>query len=208
MPFARASVPYLVASFGASLLLWGGWRATRHPAFAALGLVALALGLAFLWFFRDPERVIPRDPNLILAPGDGTVRKIHDGKTTRTIEIFLAVTNVHVQRAPVAGRVVSVTFTKGAYLMAFDDRAGTRNTRCETWFAAKEGKVGMTQVAGAIARKVECWLTPGDRVACGQRMGIIHMGSQVRVELPKRAKITVKPGDRVAGGETPIAQWR
>lgn len=208
MPFARASVPYLVVSGGATLLLWGGWRFTRYPAFAVLAIFALAFVCAFLWFFRDPERVIPRDANLILSPGDGTVRKIHRGKTTQTVEIFLAVTNVHVQRAPVSGKVLSVKFTKGSYLMAFDDLAGTRNTRCETWFAAKEGKVGMTQVAGAIARKVECWLTPGETVIRGERMGIIHMGSQVRVELPKRAKIMVKPDDRVTGGETVIAKWR
>jgi len=208
MPFAKASVPYLLYTGGATLLMWGGWRATRHPAFVAIGILACVLLLAFLWFFRDPERVIPRDANLILAPGDGTVRKIHQGKTTQTIEIFLAVTNVHVQRAPVSGKVLSVKFTKGSYLMAFDDRAGTRNTRCETWIAAKEGKLGLTQVSGWIARKVECWLEPGQQVTRGSRMGIIHMGSQVRVELPKRAKIMVKPDDPVTGGETVIARWR
>lgn len=208
MPFAKASLPYLLYSGGAALLMWVGWRATRHPVFAVAGILALVFLAAFLWFFRDPERSIPRDANLILAPGDGTVRKIHAGKTTNTIEIFLAVTNVHVQRAPVSGKVLSVNFTKGSYLVAYDDHAGKRNTRCETWIAAREGKVGMTQVAGAIARKVECWLTPGRQVTRGARMGIIHMGSQVRVELPKRAKITVKPGDPVAGGESVIAKWR
>jgi phosphatidylserine decarboxylase len=208
MPFAAASVPYLLVTGGLTAAFLLAWRATCHPAFVALSCVSGILCLAFLWFFRDPEREIPRDANLILAPGDGTVRKIHQGKSTRTIEIFLAVTNVHVQRAPVSGKVLSVAFTKGEYLMAFDDKAGTRNTRCETWFATKEGKVGMTQVAGWIARKVECWLTPGQTVTRGARMGIIHMGSQVRVELPKRAKIMVKPGDPVTGGVTAIAKWR
>lgn len=214
MQLARASVPYLAATLTAALLCWFGaarageaHRAARIVLLALFG-VSLALTAAFTWFFRDPERAVRRDDGAILAPGDGTVRVIHKEGRVNTIEIFLALYNVHVQRAPVTGTVVSRTFKKGAYLMAYDDAAGSRNTRCTTVFRARRGRVEMVQVAGWAARKVECWLTPGQQVAQGERMGIIHMGSQVRVTLPASAKILVKPGDRVAGGLTPVARWR
>ena len=214
MSLARASVPYLTASLAAALVFWFGAAragdAHRVIRIACLALFAVSLVLTagFTWFFRDPERAVRRDDGAVLAPGDGTVRKIHKEGAKNTIEIFLSITNVHIQRAPVSGKVLSRKFTKGAYLMAFDDAAGTRNTRCATVFQAKRGRVEMVQVAGWVARKVECWLKPGDTVGQGERMGIIHMGSQVRVTLPASAKILVKPGDPVAAGLTPIARWR
>jgi phosphatidylserine decarboxylase len=214
MQLARASVPYLAATLTAALLCWLGAAragdAHRAVRVVLLGLFAVSLGFtaAFTWFFRDPERVVRRDEGAILAPGDGTVRVIHKEGRANTIEIFLALWNVHIQRAPVTGTVVSRTYRKGAYLMAYDDGAGTRNTRCTTVFRAARGRVEMVQVAGWAARKVECWLAPGQRIGQGERMGIIHMGSQVRVTLPASAKILVKPGDRVAGGLTPVARWR
>lgn len=214
MPLARASVPYLAWSLGAALVLWFAWSRAGEGhrvlalLFGALFWVSLALTAGFVWFFRDPERTVRVDDAVVLAPGDGTVRVIHRGGRTNTIEIFLAIWNVHVQRAPVTGKVVSRTFERGAYLMAYDDAAGTRNTRCTTVFASKRGRVEMVQVAGWVARRVECWLRPGQAVRQGERMGIIHMGSQVRVTLPASAKILVKPGDRVAAGLTPVARWR
>lgn len=205
---ARASVPYLVVTGGLTLLAYWGWRQTSVQLFLGVAVLSFALFLFLGYFFRDPNRDIRVDANLVFSPADGTVRKIHQGPKTQTVEIFLAIWNVHVQRAPVAGKVLSVKATPGLYLMAFDNQAGKRNTRCETWFKAARGSVGVTQVAGAIARKVECWVKPGDRIGQGEYMGIIHLGSQVRVELPKTVRLLVKPGDRVAGGLTPIARWR
>lgn len=205
---AKASVPYLVVTGGTAVLAYWGWRQTSVQLFFGLAVLAVALFLCLAYFFRDPVRNLTVDANLVISPADGTVRKIHATGDTRTIEIFLAVWNVHVQRAPVAAKVLSVKATPGLYLMAFDDQAGKRNTRCETWFKCAKGRVGVTQVAGAIARKVECWVKRGDTIAQGEHMGIIHLGSQVRVELPKSARLLVKPGDKVAGGLTPIARWR
>ena len=205
---ATASYPYLAWTFGPAAVAFAAWLGTRHPAFAVLGGLAAALGAALAWFFRDPERRRRPDPSLILAPGDGRVVKIHAAGSFRVIEIFLAVWNVHLQRAPVAGRVTRRRFTKGSYLAAFNPQAGTRNTRCETWFATPRGPVGLTQIAGAIARKVECWVKPGDRVAQGERVGIIHLGSQVRVTVRKSVRILVRPGEHVRAGLTPLARWR
>ena len=214
MSLARASVPYLATTLGVALVCWlgaaqaGEAHAAARIALLVLFWIALGFTAAFTWFFRDPERAVRRDDGAVLASGDGTVRKIHKQGAKNTIEIFLSIANVHIQRAPVTGRVVSRKFTKGAYLMAFDDTAGTRNTRCATVFAARRGRVEMVQVAGWVARKVECWLRPGQRIGQGERMGIIHMGSQVRLTLPSSAKILVKPGDTVRAGLTPVARWR
>lgn len=204
---ARASVPYLAVTCTAALVFYLGWHRTSHPAFAVLLWIALGLAASFVWFFRDPERAVRRDDSIVLGPCDGTVRKIHrQGKTT-TVEVFLAIWNVHVQRNPVSGKVVSTKFVKGDFRMAFDDAAGTDNTRCTTVYATKRGRVEMVQVAGWVARRVENWLRAGQAVTQGERMGIIHMGSQVRITVPSSAKILVKPGDHVAGGLTPIARW-
>lgn len=208
LQLARASVPYLAALLTASLLAWFGWHRTGWPALGVVFGVLLCLTGAVVWFFRDPERAITRNDALVLSPADGTMRKLHKHGRTQTIEIFLAVTNVHVQRAPADGKVLSRKFTKGLYLVAYDETAGDRNTRCATEFRTRHGTLGLVQIAGAVARKVECWVKPGDTVRQGDRIGIIHFGSQCRVTLPASAKVLIRPGDRVAGGLTPIARWR
>jgi phosphatidylserine decarboxylase len=212
LPLASASVPYLAASGLAILVFWWGWRHAGHPVlsigFGILAAIAALLFLSFVWFFRDPERRINSDPALVLAPGDGTVVKIHRTGRDQTVEMFLSITNVHLQRAPAAGLVRRVKFTRGSYLAAYDARAGRLNTRCETEFATAHGPIGLTQVAGVVARRVECWVKPGVKVAQGERIGIIHMGSQLRLRLPLRARLLVGPGDAVRGGITPIAKWR
>ncbi|MEK7475616.1 MAG: phosphatidylserine decarboxylase [Candidatus Coatesbacteria bacterium] len=208
MGLARASFQYLAVALAASVLAGVVWRWTGHPAAAAALGFALLVTAAIAWFFRDPERAIRRDPNLVLCPADGVVMALHREGPTQTIEIFMAVYNVHVQRVPMDGRVVSRTYTKGTYLVASDPVAGTRNTRCATELATKRGRIGILQVSGAIARKVECWIAPGQTVTQGGRMGIIHFGSQVRLRLPRAAKLLVRPGQRVTAGVTVVAKWR
>ncbi len=208
LQLARASVPYLAGLVTASLLAWLAWNRTSHPVAGVVFGLLLGLTGAVVWFFRDPERDIKRNDALVLSPADGTMRKLHKHGKTQTIEIFLAVSNVHVQRAPADGKVVSRKFTKGLYLVAYDDTAGDRNTRCATVFKTGHGSLELVQIAGAVARKVECWVDKGDTVKQGERIGIIHFGSQCRVTLPSSAKVLIKPGDRVAGGLTPIARWR
>ncbi len=205
---ARASIPYLVFAAIVAAAGAAAWLFTGHPLAA---LVAGGGAVAFLmlaYFFRDPERSCRKSSALVIAPADGRVMRVHSVGRSRVIEIFLAVWNVHVQRAPVSGLVVSRRHKRGAYFAAFHPLAGTRNTRCDTVFRCSRGTVGMTQVAGAIARKVECWLDPGERVNQGQRVGIIHFGSQVRLAVPGNARVLVEPGHVVRGGITPVAAWR
>jgi len=206
--FARAAFPYLAGALGAAVVLGLIWRWTGHPVATGLFVLSLLVTFTIGWFFRDPERAIRRDPALVLSPADGVVQGIHNDGATRTIEIFMAVYNVHVQRVPMDGRVASRKYTKGTYLVASEPSAGTRNTRCATELATKRGRIGITQVAGAIARKVECWVAPGQAVTQGDRMGIIHFGSQVRLALPRAAILLVRPGQRVTAGLTAVAKWR
>jgi phosphatidylserine decarboxylase len=205
---ARASFPYLAGALTSAVVLGVVWRWSGHPMAAALFVLSLLVVFAIAWFFRDPERAIRRDLNLVLCPADGVVQRLHRDGTTQTIEIFMAVYNVHVQRVPVDGRVLSRTYTKGTYLVASDPVAGTRNTRCSTELATRRGRIGILQVSGAIARKVECWIAPGQTVTQGDRMGIIHFGSQVRLRLPRAATLLVRPGQRVTAGLTVVAKWR
>lgn len=204
-PVSPASAPALGIAGGIALLSWWGWLKSGHPVFAFAGGGGGIVAAALLWFYRDPERAVPVDARVVLSPADGTVRRVLLRR--RMIEIFMSPLNVHVNRAPVAGTVASRRFTKGAYLAAYEDASGTRNTRCATVFRSPRGRVKITQVAGALARKVECWVKPGQRVRQGQRIGIIHLGSQVRVELPRSASILARPGERVRAGLSRLAKW-
>lgn len=204
-----ASRPYLAVALGVAALGWACHRVTGAATFAAAAWAGAAATAALAWFFRDPERRVHRRANVVLAPADGTVRRIHgSGRGRRTVEIFLAVWNVHVQRAPVDGVVLGTAHRAGAFRMAFDDRAGSRNTRCTTTLRTRRGTMKLVQVAGAVARKVECWVRPGERVRQGERIGIIHLGSQVRMTVPPGARLLVRRGSAVRGGLTRIAAWR
>ncbi len=208
MGIARASGPYLAVTLGLAALLVLGWYVTGWRAF---GLASVAAGLlvpCFLWFFRDPARRVPADPLLVLSPADGIVQKVHPGRGTRTIEIFLRIWDVHIQRAPAAGEVREVRRFAGGFLPANAKRAGSRNLRAEITMRTHRGTYRVTQVAGLIARRVDTWVRPGRKVARGERIGIIHMGSQCRLEIPAGARILIAPGQKVYGGLTPVATWR
>jgi len=208
MPLARACVPYLFWSIGAAIVCFAAWRKLGHPVFVWAAAFAAVLAVCLAWFFRDPERKARAGGNDVISPADGIVRRVSIQGGRKVVEIFMRVWDVHVQRAPVSGRVLSRKYTKGSYIPADDRKAGTLNTRCLTRIRSRRGPVDVLQVAGLIARRVECWLKPGQDVARGGRMGIIHLGSQVRVIMPASAKITVSRGQKIAAGVSIIAKWR
>lgn len=176
------------------------------------GVVLLALGGVFtlfcLYFYRDPERTPPADPAKIYSPGDGRVLSVaREGPHDDTvIRIFLSVFDVHIQRAPCAGKVVKVEEIPGSFAAAMAD-AAKGNYRVAMHLETKDGPLVVEQISGLIARRIECWRKAGDAVASGERYGIIYFGSQASVRLPAGAKATCKPGDRVTGGMTEIAEW-
>ncbi|MDP3542817.1 MAG: phosphatidylserine decarboxylase [Elusimicrobiota bacterium] len=171
----------------------------------------LAFGFAgfTLYFFRDPERALPSDGR-IYSPGDGVVLSVaREGPgDVMTCRIFLSVFDVHIQRAPCAGRVTKVAEVPGSFAAAMKD-AARGNYRVVMTIEPEGGRelLVVEQISGLIARRIECWRKPGDEVKTGEKYGIIYFGSQAAVHFPAGSKCTVKAGDRVAGGLTPIGEW-
>ncbi len=194
--------PYLTGGLLLTVLL-----AVLAPPAAAVFAAVLTLAVAS--FFRDPRRAIPASPDLILSPADGRVVGIepgqgeHEGLTC--VSIFLSVFNVHVNRAPVAGRVADIRYTPGQFLPAFREKASELNEQNFIALETDRGPMAVKQIAGLIARRIRCWKRPGDTVARGEKIGFITFGSRVDLYLPLAADLKVRLGDRVRGGTSVMA---
>lgn len=208
MKIAREGIPFVLGFLllGAGAATVGAWL--RLPAWAAAAMMVPGLSLtAFsLWFFRDPEREIVVGPRNVVSPADGKVVAVRDDPEGPSIAIFLNVFDVHVNRSPIAGRVESVTYTKGRFLAAFDERAGEQNERNDIVITGPLGTVRVRQIAGAIARRIVCKVRPGDSLGLGERFGLIRFGSRTDVRLPRGSILRVRVGDRVSGGSTLIGR--
>jgi len=169
------------------------------------------------YFFRDPNPMVPTGPDLVIAPGHGKVDVIDTatelefmGGECRRISIFLSVINVHVQCAPVTGRIAFFRHTPGQYLNAMKTDSARFNENVLIGLDATEPrgeKVGVRLIAGTIARRIVPWISQNDTVQRGERISLIQFGSRVEVYLPRRAKIKVNLGDKVIGGETVLAAF-
>lgn len=169
----------------------------------------LLLAAFFLWFFRDPERPIPTLPGSIVSPGDGKVTDISrvsaNGTTLCRISIFLNVFDVHVNRSPIAGTIREVRYQRGKFLNAMGANSAEENEQNIVIVEGEGRTVIFKQIAGLIARRIVFNFKVGDRLARGQRVGLIKFGSRVDVLFDCDATIRVKVGDRVKGGETVLA---
>ncbi len=176
------------------------------------GLLCLAATLFVAAFFRNPPRLIPEGEDLLVAPADGRVIEVGeieaaDGSKRQRIGIFLSVFDVHVNRAPIAGRVVSVERSGSRFLAAFDRRAETLNVRSAMRLETAGGlRVDVVQITGLIARRIVCHPQPGEWIARGARYGLIRFGSRTDVVLPQGSEVLVRVGDRVRGGESALAR--
>ena len=175
--------------------------ARKRAALAPLGAAGLMLA-----FFRDPDRVCPTEPGTAYAPTDGTVTAVEDDGRTLKVVTFLALQNVHVARAPVAGPLAAWSWQPGPCRPAFLRRA-EENRRAELWIVTEGGgRVGLILAAGILARRVVPWARPGDALAAGQRLGIICLGSKSILLLPSgQFTPLARRGQRVTAGVTPIA---
>jgi len=181
----------------------------------ALAIPFVVLGLFFTFFFRDPHRLSPADPHVVLAPADGRVLiagpAVADAapppgaSAWQQISIFLSPMDVHVNRIPASGRVTKVTYTPGRFLPAYRHEAGSTNERSEIWIDHGGQPVVARQVVGMLARRVVCRAAVGDDVRAGDRFGIMKFGSRMDIFLPATATITAEVGQMVRGGETVIA---
>jgi phosphatidylserine decarboxylase len=195
--------------FGLPLLLLGVAALFFH--WNATGIVLVLLALFVFSFFRDPERVIPSEPGAVVSPGDGRVVVIQDedygGRPGRRVSIFLAVWNVHVNRAPCAGVITEMEYRPGKFVAAMRERASTENEQNIFRLSSEAGELMFKQIAGLIARRVVSWKKAGDTVARGERIGLVRFGSRVDLWVPQEAEILVKLGQNVKGGSTVIANW-
>jgi len=193
-------------------ILAAAWVATV-ALFPLLSLVVAGMLLFTLYFFRDPERELPTDDSLAVAPADGVVVEISEVEETeflnckvRRVGIFLSVFDVHVNRAPIAGEITHSEPFTGRYLDARNPDSAKLNAR-RTWvIKGPKASVVVRQITGAIARRICPWMQVGDSVARGERFGMIRFGSRTEVDFSMDAEILVKLGDRVQGGATAIAR--
>jgi phosphatidylserine decarboxylase len=183
--------------------------------FPWLLLLVLALTIYVFWFFRDPERISPNDPDAVVAAADGKVADIVEidepevvhGRQKR-VGIFLSVFDVHTNRAPVEGRIIYKQSHAGLCLDARHADCTTKN-RAVTWaFENSRGIFVVRQLTGMIARRIVGWSNVGDELKKGERFGMIRFGSRTEVYLPLDAEVLVKVGDRVTGGSSVIARLR
>ncbi|HVT46498.1 MAG TPA: phosphatidylserine decarboxylase [Vicinamibacterales bacterium] len=196
-PFvAAAAIPAVAVAW------WSG------PVALALLVVPLAVAL----FFRDPARRVPADPSLVLSPADGVV--MHAGParpdetpagTWQQVTIFLSVLDVHINRTPLSGRVLSVAYVPGSFRAAFRADAH-RNEHSEIWLDHDGVVIVVRQVVGLLARRVVCRVAVGQALAAGERIGLMKFGSRMDVFVPVTAALAVARGDRVRGGETVLAR--
>jgi len=181
-----------------------GWLAT--PMWA---LVPVFLAAFFLWFFRDPDRVIPSEFGAVVSPADGKVTSIatvkFDGETLKSISIFLNVFNVHVNRSPVSGVIRSVKYEAGKFLNAMNATSAEHNERNTVTIEGEGHRIIFKQIAGLLARRIVFTKKVGDSVRRGERVGLIKFGSRTDVLLDPSAEVTVKVGDNVKGGSSILA---
>ncbi len=200
IPLAREGWPFLgvcaLFLFFSAVMDW--WLLTW----------ALAIVLALMLnFFRDPERNIPSDPNLYLAPADGKVLMADAGEQGGRVDIFMDVFNVHVNRAPMNGRIMHMQYFPGKFVNASFDKASEHNERNRIELeAGQDESFAITQIAGLIARRIVSYVAVGDRVMAGQRVGMIRFGSRVNCEIPPGYMLLICPGQKVKAGETILAR--
>jgi phosphatidylserine decarboxylase len=208
------------------------WRALRQAPRYLAGVACLELALAaagvrsrgrllagsagaLLLFFRDPKRYLEPEADVAYAPADGTVVKVDEvrdpwvpGEEATRISTFLSLHNVHVTRSPVGGRIAGEQEMDGGYRPAFLARAEA-NRRRRLAIDGRSGRIVVVQVAGLVARKITSWVSVGDDLAPGERLGLIHFGSRTDVLLPAgSADVLVSPGNRVRAGQSPLARYR
>ncbi len=168
--------------------------------FLFLFIIGAVLTLFFFVFFRDPERTPFGDEDDAVSPADGRVISVKNG----TISIFMNIHNVHVNRAPLAGTIAQIAYKPGGYIPAFSKDSQV-NERNHVIINTEYGKLELTQIAGVLTRRIVSYISEGNRVKRGERIGMIRFGSRVDVIIPQGYEFTAKPDDKVKAGETVIA---
>jgi phosphatidylserine decarboxylase len=207
IPVAEEGVPFIGAAVLASVI-------SAMLDWSILAAAFFVISAFVLFFFRDPERIIPSGMGLVVSPADGRVIDIAEdntgslnGKDVRRISIFMNIFNVHVNRAPITGEVQQISYRPGAFWPADRKRALLENERNAVLIRSEDGvELTVVQVAGIIARRIVCWVEVGDSIKIGERFGLIRFGSRLDVYVPKDFSVLVKKGDRTTAGQTVLAK--
>lgn len=175
-----------------------------------IALVFFFLAAFMAFFFRDPRRPIPSEPGIVVSPADGRVtlvtRSSGQPGSESLVSIFLSPLDVHLNRAPIAGRITNIDYKSGKFLMATDERARLLNEQNSLTIEGKGLTVTCTQIAGILARRIVCWKKAGERVECGERFGMIKFGSRTDLVMPPSVEVVVEEGTKVRGGVTIIGR--
>jgi len=203
LSIVRESIPYIVVPLllAMAATVFGLWY---------VGLLLLLLALFMAFFFRDPKREPPSDPDVVVSPADGRVTRIESAagqpNSPTLISIFLSPLDVHINRAPIRGKIVDVVYSPGKFLMATNEKASVVNEQNALTIQGEKITVVCKQIAGILARRIVCWKHTGDRLNLGERFGMIKFSSRTDVLLPANVKVMVTEGQRVRGGITIIGR--
>jgi phosphatidylserine decarboxylase len=203
---AREGLPYVIIPLllAAVMLVLGYWP---------VALVFFALTAFMAYFFRDPKRSSPEEENVVVSPADGKVTRVlrlapEDPRSGTVISIFLSPLDVHINRAPIAGKISEVSYTHGKFLMATREEASLVNEQNALTIEGARVTVVCKQIAGVLARRIVCWKQKGDQLALGERFGLIKFSSRTDLILPGEVEVLVRVGQRVRGGTTIIGRVR
>jgi phosphatidylserine decarboxylase len=204
LKIVRESIPFIVVPLilGLVSLAFGLW--------IVFGLfVFVVLFMAF--FFRDPNRDVPGDADIVVAPADGRVTRVQSiapeqADSATVVSIFLSPLDVHINRSPIVGKVIDVVYAPGKFLMATNEKASLVNEQNILTIQGEKVTIVCKQIAGILARRVVCWKKKGDNLELGERFGLIKFSSRTDVILPANVTVTVSVGDRVVGGTTVIGK--
>ncbi len=211
MRFAREGRPFMLIAAAAAAATMA--MAVRSPIAAWAIAPVTALALLVFYFFRDPDRQIPEEQGLVLAPGDGKVIEIVEVEEPsffegpcRRISIFLSIFNVHVQRAPTSGSVVHRAYNPGGFAVAWHPKASEENEQSSVGVVTDSGRLLVRQIAGLIARRIITYPKEGQTLERGERIGLIRFGSRVDLFIPLEWPVECAVGDRAEGGTTIMAR--
>jgi phosphatidylserine decarboxylase len=195
----KEGIPFLGVTFLTALIFafFGIW----------IGAIIFGLLAVFMaYFFRNPSRKIPSEPNIIVSPADGRVTRVEENEAGKFVSIFLSPLDVHVNRAPISGKITKVDYIYGKKMPATSNNASLVNERNSLLIEGEKIAVTVTQIAGIVARRIVCWNKEGDNLERGQLFGLIKFSSRTDLQMPRNVEVLVKVDDKVKGGETIIAR--
>ena len=204
MRIARESIPFIVIPLLVAIVcgVLGLWYVVGL-------LILVTLFMAF--FFRDPKRLPPSDPDVVVSPADGRVTRVskldsENGNTPTVISIFLSPLDVHINRSPIPGKITEMVYSPGKFLMATNEKASLVNEQNILTIQGEKITVVCKQIAGILARRVVCWKKKGDNLELGERFGLIKFSSRTDLILPANVSVLVSEGTKVRGGITVIGR--